>query len=72
MNSGGVRHRRRTGVAFGVQGHGFSYTPEDSYQQLLDVHQRNWRKRRIAMDRDAPLAFPNWEDWHDHGRARSA
>ena len=59
-------------AAFGIQGHGFSYTPEDSYQQLLDVHRENWRKRLIAMDRDAPLAFPNWEDWDDHGRARSA
>ena len=57
-------------VAFGIQGHGFSYTDEDSNNAQLRLYRENWKERLISLDREVPLTFQNWDDWDDSGRAR--
>ena len=57
-------------VAFGIQGHGFSYTSEDSSTRQMKLYQENWRERLNALDQDTPLTFESWDDWDEDGRAR--
>lgn len=57
-------------VAFGVQGHGYSYTDEDDNDRRLGLHREHWKKRLLTLDRDMPLKFPGWEDWDEGGRAK--
>ena len=58
-------------VAFGVQGHGFAYTDEDSNVRQLRSYQERWKERLTGLDRGPPLAFQSWDDWDEDGRARS-
>ena len=58
-------------VAFGVQGHGFSYASEDSNRRRLSLCQENWKERLNLLDRGTPLRFQCWDDWDEDGRARS-
>ena len=59
-------------VAFGIQGHGFSYTSEDDHDRRTRLYREQWRERLNTLDRGTPLAFQSWDDWDEHGRARSA
>ena len=59
-------------VAFGIQGHGYSYAREDDNYRQMKLHQEKWKERLNALDRDTPLAFQSWDDWDDDGRAKSA
>ena len=59
-------------IAFGIQGHGFSYTSEDDDVRQLGLHRENWIKRLEALDQGTPLAFRSWDDWDDDGRAKFA
>jgi len=57
-------------VAYGVQGHGFSYSSDEEFQQQLQATKAEWVKRLQSISRDEPLAFPGWEDWDEMGRLR--
>ena len=59
-------------VAFGIQGHGFSYTDEDSNGRLLDLYREKWKERLNTLEPSTPLAFQSWDDWDEDGRAKSA
>ena len=59
-------------VAFGIQGHGFSYTEEDSNGRLLGLYREKWKERLNTLDQCTPLAFQSWDDWDEDGRAKSA
>ena len=59
-------------VAFGIQGHGFSYASEDDGDRQLSLYLENWKERLNTLDRGMPLAFQGWDNWDEHGRARSA
>ena len=59
-------------VAFGVQGHGFSYTDEDGNRRQMSLYRENWEKRLNTLDQCTPLAFQGWHDWDEDGRAKSA
>ena len=59
-------------VAFGIQGHGFSYTDEDSNSRLLSLYREKWKERLNTLDQCTPLAFQSWDDWDEDGRAKSA
>ena len=59
-------------VAFGVQGHGFSYTDEDNNRRQLSSYEENWKERLNTLARDTPLTFQGWDDWDEEGRAKSA
>ena len=58
-------------VAFGIQGHGFSYTSEDNNCRQLSLYQENWKERLIALDQGTALAFHIWDDWDEDGRGKS-
>ena len=58
-------------VAFGIQGHGFCYTSEDSNSRQLSFYREKWRGRLSTLDRDMPLTFQCWEDWDEDGRAKA-
>ncbi len=58
-------------VAFGIQGHGFSYTHEDEDRRRLDSYREIWKERLATLGQDSPLAFQGWKDWDDMGRATS-
>lgn len=58
-------------VAFGVQGHGFSYVEEDDFARQMSQTITEWRRRLERIDSDAPLSFPGWEDWDEAGRLRA-
>ena len=58
-------------VAFGIQGHGFSYASEDNSNRLLSLYQENWKERLNTLDQATPLTFQGWDDWDEDGRARS-
>ena len=59
-------------VAFGIQGHGFSYTDEDDNSRRLSLYREHWKRRLMTLGRDTPLKFPGWDDWDEDGRARPA
>ena len=59
-------------VAFGIQGHGFSYTGEDNSRRQLSLYQEKWKERLETLDQATPLAFQSWNDWDEDGRARMA
>ena len=56
-------------VAFGTQGHGYTYTDEDGNSRRLRLYRENWKQRLNTLDRDTPIAFPGWDDWGEDGRA---
>ena len=58
-------------VAFGIQGHGYSYTSEDSKNRLLSLYQENWKERLNTLDQGTPITFQGWDDWDEDGRAKS-
>lgn len=59
-------------VAYGVQGHGFSYTSDEQFAcQMLQI-KSDWKNRLMHIDHDIPLSFPGWDDWDDLGRLKSA
>ena len=57
-------------VAFGIQGHGFSYTHEDENRRQLGLYREAWKERLTTLSQDSPLAFPSWRDWDENGRAK--
>ena len=57
-------------VACGVQGHGYSYTSEESHDRQLSLYQEEWKERLNNLDQGTPLRFPCWEDWDENGCAR--
>ena len=59
-------------IAFGVQGHGFSYTSEDDCERLLSRYRESWQERLNNLDQDTPLRLQGWDDWDEDGRAKSA
>ena len=59
-------------VAFGIQGHGYVHSDEDSNHRCLILYRRKWKERLKSLDRDTPLVFPVWDDWNEDGRSRSA
>jgi len=59
-------------VAFGIQGHGFSYTDEDVNRRRLDSYRESWKERLAGLDQDSPIGFPGWEDWDEMGRTKRA
>lgn len=58
-------------VAFGVQGHGFSYAGEEDFSRQMEETKAAWRNRLQRLDDETPLAFPGWDDWDDMGRLRT-
>ena len=58
-------------VAFGIQGHGYAYSGEDSNNRRLTLYRETWKERLKSLDRDTPLAFQGWDDWDQEGRAKA-
>ena len=58
-------------VAFGIQGHGYAYSDEDSNNRGLIVYRETWKERLKSLDGDTPLGFPGWDDWDEDGRAKA-
>lgn len=56
-------------VAFGIQGHGFSYTDDDN-QGRLSLYQEKWKKQLNSLDEVEPLRFQSWNDWDESGCAK--
>lgn len=59
-------------VAFGIQGHGYTYSDKDSNNRRLELYREMWKERLTGLDGDTPLAFPMWDDWDEDGRANPA
>jgi len=59
-------------VAFGIQGHGFSYAGEDDVNRRLSSYRESWKDRLNTLGEGKPLAFRSWGDWDEDGRAKSA
>ena len=59
-------------VAFGIQGHGYVHSDEDSNDRCLTLYRKKWKERLQTLDRDTPLVFPVWDDWNEDGRSKSA
>ena len=58
-------------AAFGIQGHGYAYSDEDSNNRRLILYRDTWKERLQQMDRDTPLEFQGWDDWDADGRAKA-
>ena len=58
-------------VAFGIQGHGYTYSDEDSNNRRLTLYRETWKERLKSLDRDKPLGFHGWDDWDEDGRAKT-
>lgn len=58
-------------VAYGVQGHGYAYQEKAQFDRQLERHKLQWSQRLERIEQTAPLAFPGWTDWDEHGRAES-
>ena len=58
-------------VAFGIQGHGYVHSDQDSNERSLILYCKQWKERLKSLDRDTPLVFPVWSDWNEDGRSRS-
>ena len=58
-------------VAFGIQGHGYVYTDDESNDNCLRLYRRKWTERLRSLDRDTPLRFPVWDDWDEDARPKS-
>jgi len=59
-------------VAFGIQGHGFSYELDSQHGQRLDRIKCDWKDRLKKLAEDQPLWFPGWKDWDREGRWKHA
>ena len=57
-------------VAFGIQGHGYTYADEGSIKRNLIHCREAWKERLRQLDRDTPLVFQGWDDWDEDGRAK--
>jgi NAD(P)H dehydrogenase (quinone) len=57
-------------LAFGIQGHGYSYQEESRAKQLLSSYKAQWVDRLEHLEQIEPLSFPAWEDWDDNGRRK--
>ncbi len=57
-------------VAFGIQGHGFSYTDEDNNNRQLKLYQEKWKEQLNSLDQVRPLRFQSWDDWDECGLAK--
>lgn len=57
-------------VAFGIQGHGYIYSDEDSNNRRLLRYREKWKDRLRSLKRDTPLQFQVWDDWDEDGRAK--
>ena len=58
-------------VAFGIQGHGYAYTGDNSNDRRLIQYRKTWKVRLKSLDRDKPLTFQGWDDWDEDGRAKA-
>ena len=58
-------------VTFGIQGHGYAYSDEDSNNRRLTLRRETWKERLKILDRDTPLGFQGWDDWDEEGRAKA-
>ena len=52
-------------VAFGIQGHGISYTGEDDNKRRLVLIREKWTERLNTSVQNAPLAFQSWNSWEE-------
>lgn len=57
-------------IAFGVQGHGYSYQGEDAFKDHLAREMARLESRIQGLEQDSLLTFPGWQDWNDDGSAR--
>ena len=57
-------------VAFGIQGHGFSYTSDADHERRMRSYQEEWKGRLRTLSQDTPLAFQSWDDWDEDGGAK--
>jgi len=55
-------------LSAGVQGHGYSYQPEDRVAAHLTGLLDTWAERLRGIMDEAPLDFPGWDDWDALGR----
>lgn len=58
-------------LSFGVQGHGYSYLPEEALRRHLSGLKSQWRQRLEVLGTTPPLWFPGWDDWDEGGRLKS-
>ena len=56
-------------VAFGIQGHGFSYTDDDNHKRLSS-YQEKWKEQLNSLDQVTSLRFQSWNDWDECGCAK--
>lgn len=56
-------------ISYGVQGHGYSYEPDNSLQHRLKNNLGDWRSLLLKLDKCEALSFPGWADWNEDGSA---
>jgi len=50
-------------LAFGIQGHGYSYQDTGRFERRLERCQAEWAERLERLYEDEPIPFPGWKDW---------
>ncbi|MDE2791103.1 MAG: NAD(P)H-dependent oxidoreductase [Paracoccaceae bacterium] len=58
-------------VAFGIQGHGYTYLDDEENDRHLNVIRETWKERLKTLDRDKALRFLGWGDWDQDGRSKT-
>ncbi len=55
-------------IAYGVQGHGYSYASEDAFFHQMTRAKTNLETRLPAISDEEPLSFRGWDEWDEMGR----
>lgn len=59
-------------LTHGVQGHGFSYSDDNAFEDNMKRSILGWKDRLGNLQNEECIKYPGWDDWDELGRLRDS